>query len=104
MESHIKEVADKHGCSFGNRGILVLIMLIKGLIGLLAPLMLLFYGLALYNAGKFTYREVKILGLAEIVLGLLSSLFLGYGLIFWAAGFGVAHIVYGIYMHYTYER
>jgi hypothetical protein len=85
-------------------GILVLIMLIKGLIGLLAPLMLLFYGLALYNAGKFTYREVKILGLAEIVLGLISSLFLGYGLIFWAAGFGVAHIVYGIYMHYTYER
>jgi hypothetical protein len=85
-------------------GILVLIMLIKGLIGMLAPLMLLFYGLALYNAGKFTYREVKILGLAEIVLGLISSLFLGYGLIFWAGGFGVAHIVYGIYMHYTYER
>jgi len=85
-------------------GILVLILISKGLIGLIAPFTLLFYGLALYNAGKFTYKEVKTLGLVQITLGLTSSYFVGFGLVFWALGFGVAHIIYGIYMHYTYER
>lgn len=85
-------------------GLLILIMISKGLIGLIAPLTLLFYGLALYNASKFTYEEVKSLGLIEIGLGLISSYFVGYGLFFWALGFGVVHIIYGIYMHYRYER
>jgi hypothetical protein len=85
-------------------GLLILILISKGLIGLIAPFTLLFYGLALYNAGKFTYEVVKILGLIEIVLGLLSSYFISYGLLFWAFGFGVVHIIYGIYMYYRYEK
>lgn len=85
-------------------GILILILVSKGLIGLIAPFTLLFYGLALYNASKFTYEDIRVLGLVEIALGLVSSFFIGYGLIFWALGFGVAHIIYGIYMHYRYER
>jgi hypothetical protein len=85
-------------------GVAILILLTKGLIGLAAPLSLVFYGLALYNAGKFTYEEVKILGLAEIALGLFSLWFVQYGMLCWALGFGVAHIIYGIYMHYRYER
>lgn len=85
-------------------GILILILLGKGLAGLMLPLSLMFYGLALYNAGKFTYSEVKNLGLIEIALGLVSAYFIQYSLIFWALGFGVAHIIYGIYMHYSYER
>lgn len=85
-------------------GLLVLILLSKGLIGFVAPFTLLFYGLALYNASKFTYEEVKSLGLIEIALGLVSAYFVGYGLIFWALGFGVLHVVYGIYLHYRYER
>lgn len=85
-------------------GLLILILISKGLIGFIAPFTLLFYGLALYNAGKFTYEEVKSLGLIEMVLGLLGSFFVGYGLLFWALGFGVVHIIYGIYMHYRYER
>jgi len=85
-------------------GLLIIILISKGLIGLIAPFSLLFYGLALFNASKFTYKEVRILGLIEIVLGLISSYFVGYGLLFWALGFGVVHIVYGIYMHYRYER
>jgi hypothetical protein len=60
--------------------------------------------LALYNASKFTYEEVKSFGLIEIGLGLISSYFVAYGLAFWALGFGVIHIIYGVYMHYTYER
>jgi hypothetical protein len=85
-------------------GILVVILLLKGLMGLIAPLTLVFYGLALHNAGRYTFKEIKILGLAEIFLGLVSSYFIGYGLLFWAAGFGVVHIIYGAYMFYRYER
>ena len=85
-------------------GLLILILISKELIGLVAPMTLIFYGLALYNASKFTYQEVKSMGLIQIVLGLASSYFVGYGLLFWAIGFGVVHIIYGIYMHYRYER
>jgi uncharacterized membrane protein YidH (DUF202 family) len=85
-------------------GLLILILIFKGFIGLIAPFTLLFYGLALYNASKFTYEEVRSLGLIEIGLGLISSYFVEYGLLFWALGFGVVHIMYGIYMHYRYER
>lgn len=83
---------------------LILILISKGLIGLVAPLSILFYGLALFNASKFTYNAVKMLGLAEIALGLLGSYFVEYGILFWALGFGVVHIIYGIYVYYRYER
>ena len=85
-------------------GILILILMSKGFIGLMAPFTLLFYGLALFNASKFTYEEVRSLGLIQIILGLISSYFVDYGLVCWALGFGVVHIVYGIYLHYRYER
>lgn len=85
-------------------GILILIFLIKGLIGLLAPLTLLFYGLALYNAGNYTYKEVRILGIIQIGLGLISSHFIENSLILWAVGFGLINIIYGIYIHAKYDR
>lgn len=85
-------------------GILALILISKGLVGLVAPITLIFYGLSLFIASRYTYEDVKILGLIQICLGLLSSYFIGYGLLFWALGFGVAHIVYGIYVHFKYER
>ncbi|HEY0896982.1 MAG TPA: hypothetical protein VGE15_10570 [Sphingobacteriaceae bacterium] len=84
--------------------VLILILLSEGLTGLMAPFSLLFYGLALFNASKFTYDAVKVLGLVEIVLGLLGSWLIGYGLLLWMLGFGVAHIIYGIYVYYRYER
>lgn len=85
-------------------GILILILISKGIFGLLAPLTLIFYGLALINASKFTYDDIKYLGITEIVLGLISSYFISFGLLFWAIGFGIMHIIYGIYMHLTYEK
>ena len=84
--------------------LLILILISNGLIGLVAPISLLFYGLALFNASKFTYNAVKVLGLTEIALGLLGCYAVEYGLLCWAVGFGVAHIVYGIYVYYRYER
>jgi uncharacterized membrane protein YidH (DUF202 family) len=85
-------------------GILVLILVAKGLFGLMAPCSLIFYGLAMYNSGKFTYEEVRSLGLIEIGLGLAGCYFIEYGLLLWAIGFGVMNIAYGIYLYYKYER
>lgn len=85
-------------------GILIIILIVNGLTGLVAPFSLLFYGIALFNASRLTIKEVEILGYTQILLGLAGSLFVQYGLLLWALGFGVAHIVYGIYMYYRYER
>ena len=85
-------------------GIFSLILLYHGLVGLVAPATLVFYGLALLNASKYTLNDIRYLGICEIILGLLASIYIGYGLIFWAIGFGVLHIVYGIVMYYKYEK
>ena len=85
-------------------GLFCLVLLYHGLVGLVAPATLLFYGLALINASKYTLNDIRYLGICEIVLGLTASLFIGYGLFFWAAGFGVLHIIYGAMMYFKYER
>lgn len=85
-------------------GIFILTLIAKQLWGLIAPVTLIFYGLALINASKFTYEEVKYFGIIEIVLGLIASYFIGYGLLLWALGFDIMHIVYGVYMHLRYEK
>ncbi len=85
-------------------GILIIILMVNGLTGLVAPFTLLFYGIALFNASRLTIKEVEILGYVQILLGLAGSLFVEYGLLLWALGFGVAHIIYGVYMYYKYER
>ncbi len=84
-------------------GIVCLMLLARGYVGILAPLTLVFYGLALVNASKYTLSEVRSLGLVQILLGLLALQFIGYGLLFWVVGFGLVHIVYGILMHKRYE-
>ncbi len=85
-------------------GSLILILMSKGLIFLAPPLSLSFYGIALYNASKFTLEVLKYLGMIQILLGLAGACFPGYGLVLWAVGFGAFHIAYGTYMHYKYER
>lgn len=69
-----------------------------------APAMLIFYGLALVHASKYTRNDIRSLGFAEILLGLVASFIVGYGLLFWVVGFGVLHIIYGTYMYFKYER
>ena len=84
-------------------GIVCLIFLFNGFPVLLAPMTLIFYGLALVNAGKYTLNEVRSLGLIEIFLGLLAMQWTDYGLLFWAFGFGVLHIVYGLIIQRKYK-
>jgi hypothetical protein len=71
---------------------------------LVAPGCLIFYGLALINGSKYTLGEVKYLGYGNLLLGVINLWYVGYGLHFWAMGFGVLHIVYGIVMWNKYER
>jgi hypothetical protein len=75
-----------------------------GAFTLVAPLCLVFYGLALVNGSKYTVGEVRYLGYGQILLGLLNLWLEGYGLYFWALGFGVLHILYGALMWWKYER
>jgi hypothetical protein len=85
-------------------GLFCLVLLSHGLVGLVAPATLIFYGLALLNASKYTLDDIRYLGIFEIALGLIASVYLGYGLIFWTIGFGLLHIVYGIVMYNKYEK
>lgn len=80
------------------------ILLYHKIIFMIAPATLIFYGLALINASKYTLNDIRYLGIAEVVLGLVGAFFLGYGLLSWVIGFGVLHILYGGWMYMKYER
>lgn len=80
-------------------GIYIIIKINSEHYGLTAALMLIFYGLALVNASKYTIGNVKYLGYAQIVIGLLCAALPGYGFWFWVLGFGVFHIIYGSIMY-----
>ncbi len=84
-------------------GVLAARLIYLDTVGLLAPVCLLFYGLALVNGSKYTLGEIRYLGYALIILGAINCWMPGYGLYFWALGFGVLHIVYGIWMWRKYE-
>jgi hypothetical protein len=85
-------------------GIFIIILIGRGYYGIVAPAFLIFYGLSLVNGSKYTLRDIKYLGIMEIILGLICAFFPGYGLIFWATGFGVLHILYGSIMYFKYEK
>ena len=85
-------------------GLLVLILLTRHYYAITSPAMLIFYGLALTGASNFTFSDVKYLGLTEVALGLAAACLPGYGLLCWALGFGVLHIVYGTIMYFKYDR
>ncbi|MEJ2882869.1 hypothetical protein [Pedobacter sp. GR22-6] len=85
-------------------GIFILILMLRGYYGIIAPASLLFYGLALVAASHYTFEDVKWLGIMEIILGLIGALYPGYGIIFWSIGFGILHIIYGSIMHFKYDR
>ena len=85
-------------------GIFCLILIKHEVVGLIAPATLIFYGLALLNASKYTFNDIKYLGVLEIILGLVSAYYIGRGLLFWAVGFGILHIVYGTVMYFKYDQ
>ncbi|MEQ3665265.1 MULTISPECIES: hypothetical protein [unclassified Olleya] len=85
-------------------GLYILIILSQGRYGQTGGLMLIFYGLALINASKYSIGNIKYLGYTEIILGLIATLYPGYGFWIWVIGFGFMHIIYGTYMHFKYDK
>jgi len=84
-------------------GIFSLVLLFNGNIGYVAAVTLIFYGLALINASKFTVGEIHILGICEVIIGLLAAIYLYHGIYWWTIGFGVLHIIFGIIMYIKYD-
>jgi hypothetical protein len=85
-------------------GLFILTMLQHNHWSFIAPACLIFYGLALVNGSKYTLSDIRYLGILEILLGLVNTQMLGYGLYFWAIGFGLLHIIYGFVMWWKNER
>lgn len=84
-------------------GVFSIICLLQGNIELVASTTLIFYGLGLINASKYTYEEIHYLGITEVILGIGAAIFLYHGIIFWTLGFGVCHIIYGLIMYKKYD-
>ena len=84
-------------------GVFILGLYKNGAFFVIAPAMLIFYGMALLNASKYLNTEIKYLALCEMALGAILAFYPGYGLWFWAFGFGVLHIVYGAIMYFRYD-
>jgi hypothetical protein len=85
-------------------GIFLFALIKQSMYSFVAPACLIFYGMGVLNASKYTLPESRYLGYGEIILGLINLYFIDDGLYFWAAGFGILHIIYGIYMWSKYER
>jgi hypothetical protein len=83
---------------------LIILFLYQGNDAFIASTMLIFYGLSLVGASNFTFGEVKYLGLCEIILGITAACLPGYGLLFWALGFGALHIIYGARIYFKYDK
>ena len=85
-------------------GIYILIILGHQKYGQTGALMLIFYGLALVNASKYSIGDIRYLGFIEIIIGFICALFPGLGFWFWVLGFGIMHIIYGTWMYFKYDR
>jgi predicted lysophospholipase L1 biosynthesis ABC-type transport system permease subunit len=85
-------------------GVFCFILFYHGNMSLILPSTLIFYGLALLNASKYTINDIRYLGILEVVVGLLATFFIDQAILLWTLGFGVLHIVYGTTIYFKYER
>ncbi len=84
-------------------GFFILILYFDNQLQLIVPAMLIFYGLSLVSAGKFTYNEIFYLGLAELITGFIAAIFQDHFILFWIFGFGFLHVIYGLIMYRKYQ-
>jgi hypothetical protein len=85
-------------------GIFSILLIRIGFVTFVAPVTLLFYGLGLWGASKFTLESVRTAGILFLVLGLGATYYWNYGLLIWALGFGLVHVIYGFIIYIKYER
>jgi hypothetical protein len=84
-------------------GLLTLAMFQLGAVSALPGVWLLLYGTAIVTGGAFSVRAVPIMGLCLMALG-GAALFVpaAWGDMFMAAGFGLIHMVFGIWIALRY--
>ncbi|TLX76604.1 hypothetical protein E9993_06860 [Labilibacter sediminis] len=99
-----KKLCIEMAASISIGGAFCMILIYHGELQYVASATLIFYGLSLINIAKYTHHDIKVLGYSEVILGLIAGIFLSYGILFWALGFGLFHIIYGIVMYLKYER
>ena len=79
-------------------------LLVHEAYSMLPAAMLIFYGLALFGASKYTVKEVRFLGLAQVIVGVVAAFVVTQGLYLWGLGFGIVHILFGLRIYLAYER
>jgi hypothetical protein len=84
-------------------GFFVVALYLRNEFKFIAPACLIFYGLALVNASKYTLGDIRYLGILDILLGLTGMFFNEDGLLLWSIGFGALHIIYGLIMWWKYD-
>lgn len=84
-------------------GVFCLILVSNDCPLLVVAAMLIFYGIALIGFGARSYGDIRVLGGCEIFLGIVAGFIPRYGLLIWTIGFGLLHIIYGIYMYIRYD-
>jgi hypothetical protein len=85
-------------------GVMCLLFAYHHLFQFIPSFMLVFYGMALLNASKFSIDTIWYLAFLELLLGIAAAFFVDAGLWFWMIGFGILHIVYGFIIYYKYEQ
>lgn len=85
-------------------GALSIILAINDAVKLIPGVTLLFYGMSILFASRYTHRDIVVLGWLQVGLGLLAALLPSIGLLFWTIGFGLLHIIYGVIMYIKYDR
>ncbi|MDH5604258.1 MAG: hypothetical protein OEY51_09970, partial [Cyclobacteriaceae bacterium] len=55
-------------------GAFILIIYLRGYYSIISSLLLIFYGLSLINASKYTLSDIRYLGISEIILGLVAAI------------------------------
>jgi len=84
-------------------GLLTLALLQAGAFGMLPAVWLLLYGTAIVTGGAFSVRAVPIMGLCLMGLGAVALVApQSWGNLFMAAGFGVVHIAFGMWIALRY--
>ncbi len=85
-------------------GLLSMALVMQGHYGLTSSIMLLFYGLAQLNCSHYTYPALRLLGYAELILGIIDCFTMSHALLFWFLGFSVMHVLFGILYVIMFDR
>lgn len=84
-------------------GIFSFIFLMRANLEITIASTLIFYGLGLISASKYTFPEIHYLGILQVVLGLICTYQMNHSLLVWALGFGLCHVIFGIIMYVKYD-